>query len=128
MGGGALLLSAVSARSGYLTGVLPGLLLVGAGTGVVFAAASVTALSDADDDRAGVASGLLTTAHDIGAALGVAVFSAVATAQASAGAGFAVGYRHGFIVAAVISAAVAVIALLALPAVRPMPGARIGVH
>jgi len=128
MGGGALLLSAVSARSGYLTGVLPGLLLVGAGTGVVFPAASVTALSDADDDRAGVASGLLTTAHDIGAALGVAVFSAVAAAQVSAGAGFAVGYRHGFIVAAVIAAAVAVIALLALPAVRPLPGARTGVH
>jgi EmrB/QacA subfamily drug resistance transporter len=128
MGGGALLLSAVSARSGYLTGVLPGLLLVGAGTGVVFPAASVTALSDADDDRAGVASGLLTTAHDIGAALGVAVFSAVAAVQVSAGAGFAVGYRHGFIVAAVIAAAVAVIALLALPAVRPLPGARTGVH
>jgi sugar phosphate permease len=128
MGGGALLLSAVSAGSGYLTGVLPGLLLIGAGTGVVFPAASVTALSDADDDRAGVASGLLTTAHDIGAALGVAVFSAVATAQMSVGAGFAIGYRHGFIVAALIAAAVAVIALFALPAVRPMPGARTGVH
>ena len=128
MGGGALLLSAVSARSGYLTGVLPGLLLVGAGTGVVFPAASVTTLSDADDDRAGVASGLLTTAHDIGGALGVALFSAIATAQVSVGAGFAVGYRHGFLVAAVIAAAVAVIALIALPAVRPMPGARTGVH
>ena len=128
MGGGALLLSAVSARSGYLTGVLPGLLLVGAGTGVVFPAASVTALSDVDDDRAGAASGLLTTAHDIGAALGVAVFSAVATAQVSVGAGFAVGYRHGFVVAAVTAAAFAVIALIALPAVRPMPGARTGVH
>jgi EmrB/QacA subfamily drug resistance transporter len=128
MGGGALLLSAGSAGSGYLTGVLPGLLLIGAGTGVVFPAASVTALSDADDDRAGVASGLLTTAHDIGAALGVAVFSAVATAQMSVGAGFAIGYRHGFIVAALIAAAVAVIALFALPTVRPMPGARTGVH
>ena len=128
MGGGALLLSAASANSGYLTGVLPGLLLVGAGTGVVFPAASVTALSDADDDRAGVASGLLTTAHDIGAALGVAVFSAVATTQVPVGAGFAVGYRHGFVVAAVIAAAFAVIALIALPAVRPMPGARTGVH
>jgi EmrB/QacA subfamily drug resistance transporter len=128
MGGGALLLSAASASSGYLTGVLPGLLLVGAGTGVVFPAASVTALSDADDDRAGVASGLLTTAHDIGAALGVAVFSAVATTQVPVGAGFAVGYRHGFVVAAVIAAAFAVIALIALPAVRPMPGARTGVH
>jgi EmrB/QacA subfamily drug resistance transporter len=128
MGGGALLLSAVSARSGYLTGLLPGLLLIGAGTGVVFPAASVTALSDAEDDRAGVASGLLTTAHDVGAALGVAVFSAVATAQVAVGAGFAAGYRHGFIVAAVAAAGVAVIALLALPAVRPAPGARMAVH
>ena len=99
-----------------------------AGTGVVFPAASVTALSDAEDDRAGVASGLLTTAHDVGAALGVAVFSAVATAQVAVGAGFAAGYRHGFIVAAVAAAGVAVIALLALPAVRPAPGARMAVH
>jgi EmrB/QacA subfamily drug resistance transporter len=128
MGGGALLLSAVSARSGYLTGLLPGLLLIGAGTGVVFPAASVTALSDAEEDRAGVASGLLTTAHDVGAALGVAVFSAVAAAQVAAGAGFAVGYRHGFIVAAAGAAGVAVIALLALPAVRPGPGVRVAVH
>jgi EmrB/QacA subfamily drug resistance transporter len=128
MGGGALLLSAVSARSGYLTGVLPGLLLIGAGTGVVFPAASVTALNDADDDRAGVASGLLTTAHDAGAALGVAVFSAVAAARVAGGAGFAGGYRHGFIVAAVIAAGLAVIALPALPAVRPAPGARTAAH
>ena len=128
MAGGALLLSAVSARSGYLAGLLPGLLLIGAGTGVVFPAASVTALSDADDDRAGVASGLLTTAHDVGAALGVAVFSAIAAAQAAVGGGFAAGYRHGFIVVAIIAAAVAVVALLALPAVRPQPGARMAVH
>jgi hypothetical protein len=35
MGGGALLLTTVSARSGYLSGVLPGLLVIGAGTGLV---------------------------------------------------------------------------------------------
>jgi hypothetical protein len=128
MGGGALLLSAVTARSGYLTGVLPGLLLLGAGTGVVFPSASVSALHDAEDDRSGVASGLLTTVHDVGAALGVAVFSAVATVQVAAGVGFTVGYRHGFIVAAVIAAVVAVIALVTMPAVRPAPGARTGVH
>jgi hypothetical protein len=128
MGGGALLLSAASAQSGYLTGVLPGLLLIGAGTGVVFPAASVTALSQAEDDRAGAASGLLTTAHDVGAALGVAVFSAIAAAQVAVGVGFAVGYRHGFIVAALAAAALAVIALLAMPAVRPAPGARMAVH
>jgi hypothetical protein len=56
------------------------------------------------------------------------VFSAIAAAQAAVGGGFAAGYRHGFIVVAIIAAAVAVVALLALPAVRPQPGARMAVH
>jgi MFS family permease len=128
MGGGALLLSAASARAGYLTGLLPALLVIGAGTGLVFPAASVTAMSGIGEDRAGLASGLMTAAHELGAALGVAVFSAVATAQATVGAGFAVGYRHGFTVAAGLAAAIALVAVLAIPAVRPGPGARVAVH
>jgi EmrB/QacA subfamily drug resistance transporter len=126
MAGGALLLSGVSAHAGYLTGLLPGLLVIGAGTGVVFPAAAVTAMSDIPADRAGLASGLMTAAHEIGAALGVAVFAAVATA--AAGAGFAAGYRHGFTVAAAVAAGLALAAALALPAVRPAPGARVAVH
>jgi EmrB/QacA subfamily drug resistance transporter len=137
---GALLLAGLSARSGYLTGVLPGLLVLGAGTGVVFPAVSVTAMSEATDDRAGLASGLLTSAHDIGAAVGVAVFSAVAAvgvvaavgaataAQAGVSGAMAAGYRHGFTVAAVIAAGLALTALLAMPAVRPAPGTRVAVH
>jgi EmrB/QacA subfamily drug resistance transporter len=128
MGGGAVLLSLVSAHAGYLTGLLPGLLVIAAGTGLVFPAASVTAMSDVADDRAGLASGLMTAAHEIGAALGVAVFSAVATAQAAAGGGFAAGYRHGFAVAAGVAAALALIAAVAMPAVRPASGARVAVH
>ncbi|HKA95955.1 MAG TPA: MFS transporter [Streptosporangiaceae bacterium] len=128
MGGGAVLLSLVPAHAGYLTGLLPGLLVIAAGTGLVFPAASVTAMSDIADDRAGLASGLMTTGHEIGAALGVAVFSAVATTQAAAGGGFAAGYRHGFAVAAGIAAALALVAALAIPAVRPAPGARVAVH
>ena len=126
MGGGALLLSAASARAGYATGLLPGLLVIGAGTGLVFPAASVTAMSDVAADRAGLASGLMTGAHEIGAALGVAVFSAVAAASAAGG--FAAGYRHGFTVAAGIAAGLALLALLAIPAVRPVPGATVAVH
>jgi EmrB/QacA subfamily drug resistance transporter len=127
MGGGALWLSVATTGASYLTGVLPGLLLTGAGTGLVFPAASVTAMSQAGHGEHGLASGLLTTAHDIGAALGAAVFSAVATAQA-AGAGFAAGYARGFAVAAGIAAGLAVLAVLAVPAVRPAPGARVAVH
>jgi EmrB/QacA subfamily drug resistance transporter len=124
MGGGALLLSVTSAGSGYLTGVLPGLLIIGAGTGLVFPAASVTAMSEVAHDRAGLASGLMTTAHEIGAALGVAVFAAVATA----GGNLAAGYRHGFAVAAAAAAGLAVAALLAAPAVRPAAGTPVAVH
>ncbi len=128
MGAGALLLAGLSTRPGYLTGVLPGLLVIGAGAGVVFPAVSVTAMSEAADELAGLSSGLLTSAHDIGAAVGVAVFSAVAVAQAGAAAGLAAGYRHGFAVAAVIAAGLALVALLAMPTVRPAPGTRMTVH
>ncbi len=128
MGAGALLLSRVSAEAGYLTGLLPGLLVIGAGTGLVFPAASVTAMSDIAEDRAGLASGLMTAAHEIGAALGVAVFSAVATAQATVGGGFAAGYRHGFAVVAVVAAMLALVAALAVPSVRPTPGTSVAVH
>ncbi|HEX5301748.1 MAG TPA: MFS transporter, partial [Streptosporangiaceae bacterium] len=100
MGAGALLLTGVSARSGYLTGFLPGLLVTGAGTGLVLPATAVTALSEIGGGHAGLASGLMTAAHEIGAALGVAVFSAVAVA---AGGGIAAGYRHGFLLAAAVA-------------------------
>ncbi len=93
--------------------------------GLVFPATAVTAMSDIADDRAGLASGLMTTAHEIGAALGVAVFSAVAVAI---GGGIAAGYRHGFMVAAAVAAGLAVAAALAVPAVRPPAGARVAVH
>ena len=125
MGAGALLLTGVSARSGYLTAFLPGLLVVGMGTGLVFPATAITAMTGIAEDRAGLASGLMTTAHEIGAALGVAVFSAVAVA---AGGGIAAGYRHGFMVAAAVAAVLAVMAAMAVPAVRPAAGARVAVH
>jgi len=125
MGAGALLLTGVSAGSDYLTGFLPGLLVVGIGTGLVLPATAITAMSDVADDRAGTAAGLMTTAHEIGAALGVAVFSAVAVATAG---GISAGYRHGFAVAAAVAAGLAVVAALLVPAVRPPAGTRVAVH
>jgi EmrB/QacA subfamily drug resistance transporter len=125
MGAGALLLTGVSARSSYLTGFLPGLLVVGIGTGLVLPATAITAMSDIAEERAGLASGLMTTAHEIGAALGVAVFSAVAVAT---GGGIAAGYRHGFTVAAAVAGGLAFVAALMVPVVRPAADARVAVH
>ncbi len=125
MGAGALLLTGVSARSGYLAGFLPGLLVTGTGAGLVLPATAVTALSEIPSGHAGLASGLMTAAHEIGAALGVAVFSAVAVA---AGGGIAAGYRHGFMLAAAVAGGLAVVAALLVPAVRPAPGTHVAVH
>src|SRR6266581_3713972 len=125
MGGGALLFTSVSVGSSYLTGFLPGMLVVGAGIGLALPATAVTAMSDIAEDRAGVASGLMTAAHEIGAALGVAVFSAVAVAT---GGGIATGYRPGFTVAAAVAGGLAVVAALLVPTVRPAAGVRVAVH
>jgi hypothetical protein len=125
MGAGALLLTGVTARSGYLAGFLPGLLVIGIGTGLALPATAITAMNDIAHDRAGLASGLITTAHEIGAALGVAVFSAVAVAT---GGGIGAGYQNGFTIAAAVTGGLAVVAALLVPAVRPAAGTRVAVH
>lgn len=125
MAGGALLLTTMSARSGYVTGLLPGLLVTGLGTGLVLPATAVTGLSEIDDDRAGTASGMISAAHEIGAAFGVAVFSAIAVA---ANGGIGVGYQRGFEVAAVIAGVLALLAAALVPVVRPADGVPVSVH
>jgi EmrB/QacA subfamily drug resistance transporter len=125
MAGGALLLTTVSAHSGYAAGVLPGLLVTGLGTGLALPATAITGLSEVGDDRAGTAAGLMSAAHEIGAAFGVAVFSAVAVAASG---GISVGYRHGFEVAAAIAAVLALLAAATVPVVRPAAGTRVSVH
>ena len=52
--------------------MFPGLLLAGPGAGLAFPAASITALSSVREGAEGLASGLLTTGHEVGAALGAA--------------------------------------------------------
>jgi hypothetical protein len=107
-----LLTGGLMLLGGQASDLLPGLLDLGVGTGLVFPAASVTAMGDVAAGHAGLVSGLMT-AHEVGTAPGVAVVSAVAG-----------GYPHGFAVAAAIAAALAVAALLVVPPVRPAPGVR----
>ncbi|MCW2907910.1 MAG: hypothetical protein JWL68_2699 [Actinomycetia bacterium] len=44
------------------------------------------------------------------------------------GAGFAAGYHRAFTVAAAVAGVLAVITVVAVPAVRPAPGTRAGIH
>ena len=73
----------VGPNAHFATDLLPGLLVLGLGVGMVFVAVSVTAMAGIPAQHAGVASGFLMTGHEIGAALGVAVLSAVATTAGS---------------------------------------------
>jgi EmrB/QacA subfamily drug resistance transporter len=130
MAGGALLLAAAPAHAGYATDLLPAFLVIGFGVGLVFVSASVTAMSEIAHRDAGLASGLMTTAHEVGAAFGVAVLGAVATGR-SAGlstAGLADGYQDGFLVAAGVALVLALVALVSVPSSRPAPGAAISMH
>jgi len=111
----------------YLTDLLPGLLLTGLGVGLAFVAISVTAMSEVAHERAGLASGMLTTAHELGAAIGVAVFSAVALAGTGA-ADFASGYERGMLTAAACALALALVAAVTVPAARPGGSERVALH
>jgi EmrB/QacA subfamily drug resistance transporter len=121
---GAVLLAAAPDHASYATELLPGLLVIALGMGLVFPTASVTTMTDVSHERAGLASGLMTTGHEIGAALGVATFSAIATA----GDTFSAGYGTGFLVAAIAAVVMALVALITVPAVRPASGASVPVH
>ena len=113
---GSVVLAMAPADGRYAADILPGFVLLAFGMGLVFPVVSIVGLGDVEPGQAGLASGLLTTSHEIGAAIGVAVLSAVA---ASAGPSIAAGYQDGFIVAAMIAVGLLVIALVALPSVRP---------
>ena len=72
------------ASSGYTSHVLPGLVLVALGAGLGYVAVTVLGVSDARQNNAGLASGIITTAQQVGGALGLAALVSVATARASA--------------------------------------------
>jgi EmrB/QacA subfamily drug resistance transporter len=123
---GSLLLALAPDRAGYAADLLPGFVLLGIGVGLVFPTASVTAMSEVDHEGAGLASGLMMTAHEIGAALGVAVLSAVAAANG--GALSAAGYGDGFLAAALIAVLLGAVTTVAVPAMRPSGAARLAMH
>lgn len=105
------------AESAYPTHVLLPTLVVGAGTSVTMMPAIVAATTGVDPRNAGVASGLLNTSRQIGAALGVAALVTVAsmvTDRSSASGSIAVvgGYRTALLVVAVVSVATAALSLL----------------
>jgi len=119
--GGLYWLSRITVDGSYVADILPGLLIVSIGMGGVFTGLTTAANAGVDQDKAGLAAGLLNTGQQLGAALGLAILSAVATARTTsvlhAGNGLAQastdGYQRALLVGSVIVLAATVVALFA---------------
>ena len=80
-GGGMFWLAQVPVHGTYLTDLLPGLLILSAGLGTEFVAATTAANAGVPPQTAGLAAALFNASQWIGGALGLAIFSAIATAR-----------------------------------------------
>jgi EmrB/QacA subfamily drug resistance transporter len=106
----------------YVTELLPVMLLLGTGAGLVFPAVTTLAMSGATQSDAGLASGLLNTSLQVGGALGLAVLATLSTtrtqslladgeSQAQALLG---GYHFAFVISASLVVAAIAVALVVL--------------
>jgi len=125
--GGTAYLAQLTVTSGYLAGVLPALLVMGLGFGLIFAAAVNTATAGVPVQDSGVASALVNTMQQVGGSIGISILSTIA---ASATTSYLIAHHtgrqapaiaatHGYTLAFTISAALlglgAILAILMLP-------------
>jgi EmrB/QacA subfamily drug resistance transporter len=119
---GLALFARVPVDGGYLVDVLPATLLLGTGVGVSFPALMLLSMSGATPSDAGLASGLVNTTVQVGAALGLAVLATLSAARTEALLGQGVpgplaatnGFQLGFLVAAGLVAAAVLVAITVL--------------
>jgi hypothetical protein len=118
--GGAFLLYRTAHHPSYATGVLPGLVVLGLGAGIVFVAVFISATAGIPAAHAGTASGLLMTGHEIGAALGVALLAVVSAGSATltSGSNTSTGTGQAFATAGFLALGLAVVAAVAMPRAR----------
>ena len=81
--GGVYWLSRIPVHGSFLTDLLPGMLVMSVGIGVMFVAVATAANAGVRPDQAGLAAALLNSAQQVGGALGLAVLSAIATARSN---------------------------------------------
>src|SRR5438874_3002192 len=115
----------------FLADVLPSMILLGFGAGMVFNPVLLAAMNDVEQTEAGLASGVVNTSFMMGGALGLAVLASVAASRTSnlidSGEGhldaLVGGYHLAFLVGAIFAATAATLGGLLLP-----KGVPAGVH
>jgi EmrB/QacA subfamily drug resistance transporter len=120
---GLLLFRGAPANADYLADILPAMVAIGVGAGLVFPSVVTLAMSAATPEDSGLASGLVNTTRQVGGVLGIAVMATLATAHSDAlrshGATVSVallgGYRLAFTIAAILVLAAIGIGVALLP-------------
>jgi EmrB/QacA subfamily drug resistance transporter len=126
---GLILFTRASVHADYVTQILPVAILLGVGGGLCFPAIMTVAMSGATPSDAGLASGLINTTAQAGAALGLAVLATLSTSRShhliTSGKSTAValtsGYHLAFWVAAGLVAMAVLVALGTLSTPTPEP-------
>jgi EmrB/QacA subfamily drug resistance transporter len=120
---GLLLLSQVDASDSYVTGLLPGLLIFGAGLVAIGVPAQIAAVADFTVRDAGGASGVVTAGYQVGGALGLALINTLANSRVTGALGAGAsqsealvdGFHRGLLIAAAFAAVNVVIAVMTPP-------------
>jgi EmrB/QacA subfamily drug resistance transporter len=81
--GGLFWLSHIPVDGTFWGNVAPGLILLGLGMGATFVSVTIAATSGVPHHEAGLASGILNTAQQIGGAVGLAVLTGIATSSSA---------------------------------------------
>jgi len=125
---GLALLARAPVEGGFIADVLPSMILLGVGAGMALNPVLLAAMSGVEEDKAGLASGIVNTSSMMGGALGLAILASLAASRSDAllGSGadrlssLAGGYHAAFLAAAVFAAVAAVLGAALL---RNGPGA-----
>jgi len=105
---GLLLFARVPVHGSFAADILPPMILLGLGGGIVFNPLLLAAMGDVEPSDAGLASGLVNTAFMMGGALGLAILASVAASRTSSliashrsqAAALVGGYHVAFIIGA----------------------------
>ena len=81
---GMLLLTRMTPETAYVSGILPALILLSLGMGLIFVPLSAVSLFAIGDHDAGVASAVLNTSQQIGGSIGVAFLNTIAASATTA--------------------------------------------
>jgi EmrB/QacA subfamily drug resistance transporter len=120
--GGLLLFARAPVGGDYAVDVLPPVLLIGVGAGLTFPSLMALAMTDATPSDAGLASGLINTTQQVGAALGLAILATLSTSRTESllddgeptASALTSGYHLSFIIGAILVVVAIVVSLTVL--------------